>query len=87
MRYTQIFFLTLLVAITSCLQTVENPVEINDLSGTWKFELDPDNQGLEEKWFTRQLSDNIQIPGTTGQFNIEIILQNEILISFAIDQR
>ncbi len=35
------------------------------LAGEWRFQLDPDNVGIAEKWHTRQLSDAVQLPGTT----------------------
>lgn len=33
------------------------------LEGDWKFQLDPDQVGLKEKWYNYNLKDNIQIPG------------------------
>jgi len=38
-----------------------------DLAGTWQFQLDPENAGVEEAWFTKQLSDEVQLPGTTDE--------------------
>ena len=35
------------------------------LAGEWRFQLDPDNVGIAEKWHTRQLTDAVQLPGTT----------------------
>jgi hypothetical protein len=34
-----------------------------DLSGTWAFELDPEDRGLAEGWHTRALADSIRLPG------------------------
>jgi hypothetical protein len=34
-----------------------------DLSGTWAFELDPEDRGLAEGWHTRTLTHAIQLPG------------------------
>ena len=38
---------------------------IMDLSGQWEFALDPDNKGIEQGWFSRELPDSIKLPGTT----------------------
>jgi hypothetical protein len=37
------------------------------LAGTWRFELDPKGVGETEKWFTRELSDTITLPGTLAE--------------------
>lgn len=34
-----------------------------NLSGTWRFELDPGDRGVEERWFERPLDHRIQLPG------------------------
>lgn len=38
------------------------------LEGTWRFEMDRDDQGVGARWFTRDLEDTIKLPG---------ILQNQ----------
>lgn len=35
-----------------------------DLSGTWQFEIDRQAVGQSEKWYNRNLSDNIYLPGS-----------------------
>ena len=35
------------------------------LAGTWRFRLDPENVGVEKKWFTEKLDDSVTLPGTT----------------------
>ncbi|MBN2500758.1 MAG: hypothetical protein JXB38_08280, partial [Anaerolineales bacterium] len=35
-----------------------------DLSGTWKFALDPQDKGIAENWHTRQLAEEITLPGS-----------------------
>ncbi len=37
------------------------------LAGTWAFRLDPNDSGVEENWFSQQLEDTIQLPGTTDE--------------------
>jgi len=34
------------------------------LSGIWRFQLDRDNAGIDQKWWTRDLPDQIRLPGT-----------------------
>ncbi len=34
------------------------------LSGKWRFAVDPQDTGISEKWFTKQLRDNINLPGS-----------------------
>ncbi len=40
-----------------------NAAETIDLSGKWQFSLDRKDAGINEKWFTRYLSDQINLPG------------------------
>lgn len=43
-----------------------NPDEICSLSGTWRFQLDPENQGISEGWYSADLTETIQLPGSVG---------------------
>lgn len=43
-----------------------------DLSGQWAFQIDSLDKGVEEKWFTKELNDKINLPGsmlTNGKGN------------------
>jgi hypothetical protein len=35
------------------------------LSGQWRFDLDPKNVGITERWFEKDLSDAVTLPGST----------------------
>ncbi len=35
-----------------------------DLSGKWKFKLDPNDKGVQEQWFQKRLSQKIILPGS-----------------------
>ena len=37
------------------------------LSGEWNFKLDPDNLGIKEKWFDKQLPDKAKLPGSPDE--------------------
>jgi hypothetical protein len=39
------------------------PADALDLSGVWSFQLDPDDVGVTEAWFTKGLSEQIRLPG------------------------
>ncbi|AOW09940.1 exo-beta-1,4-galactosidase [Flavobacterium gilvum] len=41
--------------------------EIN-LEGDWHFEIDRQDVGVTEKWYNRNLADNIKLPGSMAQF-------------------
>jgi hypothetical protein len=43
-----------------------------DLSGTWRFRLDPKGVGLQENWFTTRLPQEIHLPGTTDEAKLGI---------------
>lgn len=53
---------------TGCQQSFNNFNKTIDLSGNWKFQLDPDEVGMEEKWFLKVFDDSIQLPGTTDEY-------------------
>ncbi|MCP4313792.1 MAG: beta-galactosidase [Bacteroidetes bacterium] len=52
---------------TACNQSYPDYNEIKDLSGSWKFQLDPDNAGMKERWYSQEFSDSIRLPGTTDE--------------------
>jgi len=37
------------------------------LTGQWRFQLDPDKKGVDEKWFQTELNDAVKLPGTTDE--------------------
>ena len=37
------------------------------LDGTWRFALDPEDVGVDQRWFGRNLDDTIRLPGTTDE--------------------
>ena len=45
--------------------SAEEARERLELNGTWQFRLDPDNVGLDQRWFTTDVDypDQIQVPG------------------------
>ncbi len=51
----------LLLLFASCSSKVENKM---DLSGIWKFAVDPTDKGIAEKWFAKPLTDQVTLPGS-----------------------
>lgn len=49
----------------SCTSSKEQYRTDVDLQGQWQFALDTANIGLKQKWYLSDLSDSIQLPGTT----------------------
>lgn len=41
--------------------------EMLDLAGEWRFQLDGEDKGINEKWNARALEDTIKLPGTTDE--------------------
>ncbi|HKK18997.1 MAG TPA: hypothetical protein VJ952_09990, partial [Opitutales bacterium] len=37
------------------------------LAGEWRFQLDGEDVGVQEKWYSEKLADTIQLPGTTDE--------------------
>ena len=42
--------------------------EVIDLQGTWHFEMDPKEEGVAAKWYSRNLSEVIHLPGSMAEF-------------------
>jgi hypothetical protein len=60
-----IYFITILLFLLHCQKQIKNPRQTISLSGQWQFSLDPDNIGIEQAWYLKDLEDVIKLPGTT----------------------
>lgn len=76
MKHSIIVLVVLFTVLSGCKRSFQDYGETIDLSGTWKFKLDPDNVGMKDKWFSKELNDSIQLPGTTDE-NKKGIFKNE----------
>ncbi|WP_228450676.1 sugar-binding domain-containing protein [Chryseolinea soli] len=55
----------LLILLALSLRTFGQPNPANlDLSGPWSFQIDRNDEGVKEKWFTKTLDDRITLPGS-----------------------
>jgi hypothetical protein len=52
-----------LVLTVYSFQLEEKQLKI-DLSGTWKFAMDPSDKGISEAWFNRALTESLTLPGS-----------------------
>lgn len=62
--------LVAVIIISSChtgTDTWANSSESISLSGQWRFRLDPENAGVDEKWFAQKLSERTTLPGSTAE--------------------
>ena len=52
------------VQMISVLIALSGPVAFSqlDLSGEWRFKIDPEGKGLHEKWYKTQLDEKINLP-------------------------
>ncbi|MCA1802065.1 MAG: beta-glucuronidase, partial [Rhodothermaceae bacterium] len=50
------------IIVTSSCQN--NDRQTIDLSGEWQFQMDPEDQGVDEKWFESDFSEIVQLPGS-----------------------
>ena len=63
MRYTSLaikLMPSIIVLLTLAIAAVSQTI---DLSGQWRFALDPKNEGVAGNWFDQSLKDRIQLPG------------------------
>ncbi|MEI6176775.1 MAG: sugar-binding domain-containing protein [Verrucomicrobiota bacterium] len=67
--------LPLIMAMLPCVSSAQEPMTL-PLAGSWRFQLDANNTGVQEKWFANKLEDRVKLPGTTDE-NHKGILKDE----------
>ncbi len=60
-----LFLMVLASATTVASASVDSQEDSISLDGAWRFRLDPENVGVEKKWFAEKLDDSVILPGTT----------------------
>ena len=50
-----------LLCVTFCISI---HAQVMDLSGTWRFAVDRNDQGISDRWYLRTLDDHVQLPGS-----------------------
>jgi hypothetical protein len=64
MKHKIFFFLS--VFISCCYQIQAQKIS---LAGNWKFEIDRNDIGIQQKWFSRKLNDSVHLPGSMLENN------------------
>jgi len=62
-----IFLLLVMSMVFSSFSGAKVKPLLIDLSGEWRFSLDPGNNGISELWATKTLNDFVKLPGTTDE--------------------
>jgi hypothetical protein len=65
MKLNILFVLLLSINTLSYQHNSDTCRSVIDLSGQWQFSTDTGNVGLQQKWFAKDLTDVINLPGTT----------------------
>ena len=55
------FFLLQLLCLSFYLSA---HAQVMDLSGTWRFAVDRNNEGISAQWYLQTLNDQVQLPGS-----------------------
>jgi len=68
-----------LFIVFTCLACSQDKITTIDLSGKWQFQMDPEDIGLSEKWFNKNLNEIVQLPGSMVENGkgYDITLQTE----------
>ncbi len=69
MKRVQLFLLLGFILGSMLFTYAANNPEDNvmDLSGIWQFQIDKNDVGITEKWFSKRLEDNITLPGSMAE--------------------
>nr|WP_315197510.1 sugar-binding domain-containing protein [uncultured Flavobacterium sp.] len=59
-------YISILLVILFSLSSFKN--EEIKLNGTWRFEIDRNDEGVTGKWYNKNLSDAIKLPGSMAQY-------------------
>jgi len=62
MRQKFAYIIVFVIVLAACQKpTIQQKI---DLSGTWKFAMDPSDKGISEGWFNQNLTDTLTLPGS-----------------------
>ena len=57
----------LLAAVVVVPRASAGAASVVSLAGVWRFDLDPSDVGLAQRWFARDLDDTVRLPGSTDE--------------------
>lgn len=61
-------YVCLLLAILFSLNSFNGKAQVINLEGSWHFQMDRNDEGVTGKWYNKNLSDNIKLPGSMAEF-------------------
>ncbi len=61
MKNNLTILILLFISFAGCNRSEDTKI---DLSGEWQFRMDPDDRGIDEKWFEKDFSETVQLPGS-----------------------
>jgi beta-galactosidase/beta-glucuronidase len=60
------FYVSLLLAVLFSLSSFKD--EVINLEGIWHFQMDRNDEGVTAKWYNKNLSDEIHLPGSMAEY-------------------
>jgi len=72
-----IFFLLAMGMFLTAFSSEKSGRQVLDLSGEWRFFLDPENKATAENWQTKTFNDFVKLPGTTDENKKGILNSNK----------
>ena len=61
-------YVCLLLTILFSLNSFNGKGQVINLEGNWQFQMDRNDEGVTEKWYNKNLSDVIKLPGSMAEF-------------------
>ncbi len=61
-------YVCLLLTILFSLNSFNGKAQVINLEGNWQFQMDRNDEGVTGKWYNKNLSDVIKLPGSMAEF-------------------
>ena len=69
-RYAAVAALTIITLASTSAMPPKTPPRAITLDGTWRYQLDKENRGIDERWYTRRLAGTLILPGSLQRYGI-----------------
>lgn len=66
-KFSKLIFVLIFISTLSYAQSINK--KTISLKGTWQFQIDPDDIGVNQKWYLKKLNDKIILPGSMNENN------------------
>jgi len=67
MKIPVFLFCTLTILSLGAVSPKSASAETLDLAGTWRFQLDPENRGIDQAWYGETLAGAVRLPGSLNE--------------------